>query len=201
MTIQSLAWALDQAIPGTAKLVLLGLANYADDATGEVHLDADGISRVAVVQPTSLPRYLAALERNQYLDKTETAQGRIYWLAMSRESMAPWSWSADDGPEHAESPSSPSRRDNAPVAFSRGKQVEAREAVAPPKSESTPPQIPVIEGTDAFRAWTAHDRGHGRVPPFTHVLTLKDGKVARGFYKPTMFPPRQDGIDDVEGVA
>lgn len=200
--MQSSAWAIDQPVPGTAKLVLIGLANYADDATGEVRLDVPAVSRIAVIRETSLPRYLAALERNQYLDKTETSDGRKYWLAFSRESAAPWSWSADDLPTETESQASPApARDSAPSAFSKARQVEAREKLAPPKSQSTPQQVPVIEGTDAARAWIAHDRAQGRVTPFIQWVQTKDGKNARGFYKPTLFPPRQDRIENLEGAA
>ena len=42
--IHSLAWALDQPIPGTAKLVLIGCSKDSNDGTGLVNFDPEEVA-------------------------------------------------------------------------------------------------------------------------------------------------------------
>jgi hypothetical protein len=208
VTVQSLAWALDQSVPGTAKLVLLALANRAEDDTGYVHFDAAAAARLAVIPERSLWRYLGALERNGYLDKEASTDERKYWLALDRVSSAPWSWTADDLPDEADTESAapasvvasaPRRLDSAPQNFSRDRQIETRKSAAPTAEPRT--EFPIVEGSKAHKAWCERLRAEDKLVPFTRWITLADGKPARGFYMPSLFPPRRDGIENLEGAA
>ena len=200
--IHSLAWALDQPIPGTAKLVLIGCSKDANDGTGLVNFDPEEVARVAHIAVPSLWRYLGALERNQYLDKDETLDGRRYYLVLDRETDVPWSWSVDDVQLPAEDEPAPTSRkiEKAAPRFSRAKQSEVREASTAPRDDRPPDMVGVIEGTEAFHKWVKHDRSLGRVPPFVMAIKTVSGKDARGFYKPTLFPP-QDRLENLEGAA
>ena len=204
--IHSLAWALDQPIPGTAKLVLIGCSKDANDGTGLVNFDPEEVARTAHIAVPSLARYLAALERNQYLDKDEALDGRRYYLVLDRESDAPWAWlpgesqDLDNSESDAPAPSRPRRAEKAPPRFSRAKQSEVREASTAPRDDRPPDLVGVIEGTEAFHKWVKHDRSLGRVPPFVMAIKTVAGKDARGFYKPSLFPP-QDRLDNLEGAA
>jgi hypothetical protein len=208
MTIQSLAWAFDQNVPGNAKLVLLALANRADHHTGKVDFDASAIAAESSVSARSLPRYLGALRRNEYIAEEQIKQGdggKFYWLLFSREIAMPWSWGAEgadaaekDAGVEFESTVSPPRK------FSREKQNEQRKIAATPTQPIRPPEqnYAVIEGTDAYHAWVNHYRNVLRKPPpFVMWVTMKSGKQARGFYAPSLYPPRQERIDQIEGAA
>jgi hypothetical protein len=207
MTIQAYAWAMDQPVPGNAFRVLLALANHTDHTTGQVHFDATTISVEALIQAPSLPRYLSALERNGYLSKDElkSPEGdrRDYWLVLDRDSAQPWSWSAqdassdDDGDaqdvEQTDSDVPRPKRSTTsatPKAFRRARQVEVRNELK--AAEPVPPagQFPVIEGSRNFFAWNDHYRRVGRIPPFVMAI-VANGKPARGYYAPSMFPPAE----------
>lgn len=195
MTIQALAWALDQPIPGNAKLALLALANHADHTTGYVHFDLPTISREASIQERSLWRYFGALERNGYLTrdvrKSRGTEVRELRLALDRDPSIGWTWGAQDGePEGAEPPAAPEPRapSTAPVGF------RPREAPTPPAPETQ--GIPVLEGSKAAEMWLRYLRDRRKTAPFVMSMII-DGKERRGFYMPTLFPPD----DNIEGAA
>lgn len=206
MTIQALAWATDQRVPGTAGLVLRALANRADHLTGHVEFDASAIAEEAVIREPSLWRYLGALERNGFLAKDDHngAGKRDYWLQLDRDPSRPFAWAAGDGEtgdDQVEASTQPIQgaAPTAPRSFRRDRQDKAREvATAPPPGK--PDLVAVLDGSDAARAWIAHDRARGRVPPFTQAVITADGQTRRGFYKPTLFPPRGQ-VEGMEGVG
>lgn len=210
MTIQALAWATDQQVPSTAALVLRALANHADHTNGFVHFDASTIAAEASINVASLWRYLGALERNGYLQKDErkSADGdrRDYWLILDRDSSLPWSWSAQDSQDDTSADDEPggveaadsyfprpaaSAPSSAPKAFRRDRQVASREQIK--AAEPLPPDgmKPIIQGSRAFDAWNNHYRNVLRRPPPFIMSIIADGKPARGFYEPTLFPPAE----------
>lgn len=209
MTIQSVAWAIEQQVPGNAGRVLIALANHSDHSTGHVDFDPPTIAREAAMQVASLWRYLGALERNGFLAKDERKPGdtdkREYWLILDRDPAVPWSWSAQDGSEraddaHAAEPTGPATaRSYAPAGFSRDRQAEGRKAATALPPDRPPGHVPVIEGSKAFNAWCAHLRARKQLTPFVRAI-LVDDKWCRGFYMPTLFPPAEQ-IDDIEGAA
>lgn len=210
MTIQSLAWSLDQPIPGTAKLVLIALANRADHTTGHCSFDAHDTATESQISEASLWRYIGALERNGYLAQDKKRDGRDIWLQMDREDISPWSWAAEDqnredGEGDAESASPAPRKvragGGAVPAFSRDRQAEARESANAPPPGRPIDQIAIIEGSKAHDAWCRHLRDQHKVPPYVRWIILADGRQAKGFYMPSLFPPRTDGIENLEGAA
>jgi hypothetical protein len=95
MSIQAVAWALGQKIPGTNKLVLIALANYADEETGHCWPSVEKIAHQASCSPRSVHSYIGALRRNGFLDvrSGRSKAGRVrtndYWLLMDRPRV-PW---------------------------------------------------------------------------------------------------------------
>lgn len=196
MSVQALAWAIEQPLPGEAKLVLMALANHADHTTGECRFNPSIIAREASVPETSLPRYIGALRRNGYVARDDKGKERHYWLQFARDMTIDWSWQAAE-PEGDEEGPNARAPDIAPIAFQPTRQVEQREkAVAPPPGQP-PGQVPVIEGSRAFEAWHLYYRRQRRLTPFSRYIIV-DGKTRRGFYMPTLFPPSEvveDGIN------
>jgi hypothetical protein len=201
MTIQALAWAIEQPLPGPSKLVLMALSNHADHTNGFVHFDASTISREASIEARSLWRYLGALERNGYLAKDQHKAGdtgkREYWLVLDRDPALAWSWSAQDGADDPLATSSASSAPSeAPRSFRRAEQDKAREVAAPQPN----PGVPIIENSKAYHAWCGHLRDRKQVTPFIQAIQV-DGKWLRGFYMPTLFPPREQQIENLDGAA
>lgn len=212
MTTQSVAWAIEQQLPGTAKLVLMALANSADHTNGYCHFDVSMVAHEASVQANSLWRYLGALERNGYVtrDDVKTANGerRDYWLCFDRDPALKWAWTATDtrdaddvdgsiGPEQGSSRPAPSRVSDVPTGFAKTQQDTARGELKPAESAAAVDRVPVLEGSKAFTEWCDTYRSRGLVPPFVHTIIV-DGKERRGFYRPTLFPVR---VESIEGAA
>lgn len=100
MSIQAVAWALDQEIPARPKLVLVAVANHADHTNGYCWLKASTIAREASCGQRSVWRYLGALIRNGYVRKEKkiSDDGRQrandYWIMFGRPQKV-WSWGGD----------------------------------------------------------------------------------------------------------
>lgn len=212
MTVQAYSWAIEQRLPGPAKLVLIALANHADHTDGHVHYEPPTIAHEASVREHSLPRYLGALERNGYLAKSGDSDKREYWLQMDRDPSLEWAWSASDisGDVEAanDSNDSAAERDvsrgpslapsETPSGFSRARQLEKLKAASPPKPDPGAGQVPVIEGSDAFRQWCDRLREQRKIIPYVRNIILADGSERRGFYMPTLFPPAEQKIEPIE---
>jgi hypothetical protein len=68
MSIKAINWALELPIPPTPKLVLVVIADYADDR-GYAFPGADTIARRASISARTLTRVLADLETHGYLER------------------------------------------------------------------------------------------------------------------------------------
>lgn len=203
MTMQASAWAIEQPLPGEAKLVLLALANHADHTSGECRFDAATISRESSVPEASLPRYLGALRRNGYLARVDTKDGRKYWLQFDHDDARAWAWSADD-PEGDDAPAQSERRTALvggvkPSAFRPTRQAEQRDEISAAQASSAAHGVPIIENSDAFKAWCNDFRRRGQVTPFVRFINLSDGSTRRGFTMPTLFP-RADPVEKSEAA-
>ena len=197
MSAHAIAWSLDQRLPGTPKLVLIALANFANHKTGRVDFDSETIANFASIRESGLYRYLGALERNGYVrkDVRKTPQGeeRDYWLALDRDPALAWHWSAQDdegeatagGPAPESVPSGTSS-----PAFDRTKQDDERKASQAAHDDPARPvgMVGVIEGSKAFRAWCGHLRAQNKVVPYVRGIRV-NGEATRGFWMPTLFPP------------
>jgi hypothetical protein len=88
MSIQAVAWALEQYIPkAIAKLVLVSLANHADHANGRCYPRVEMIAHEASCSARSVQRYTRYLaERGFVIIEESFEDGRrrqnTYWLLM-----------------------------------------------------------------------------------------------------------------------
>lgn len=105
MSIQAVAWALEQDVPRGPKLVLVSIANHANHTDGYCWLNATTIGREASCTPRSVYNIVGALVRNGFIRKElrrgEDGKQRAndYWIVFDREEKK-WEWSADtESPE------------------------------------------------------------------------------------------------------
>ncbi len=96
MSIQATAWAIEQhEVPARPALVLQALANHASHVDGRCWPSIDTIAREARCSRRAVFGYLAALERNGYVEivRTRKKSGRQgvnnYYLLFNRDP-APW---------------------------------------------------------------------------------------------------------------
>ena len=112
MSIQAVAWALEQDLPARPKLVLVSIANHADHTNGYCWLKAETIAAEAACTPRSVYRFIGGLARNGYLRKSPRKghdgkqRANDYWLLLDRPD-ADWDWGkeADDEEVAAEADS------------------------------------------------------------------------------------------------
>lgn len=193
MSIQAVAWAWEQAVPGNAKLVLLALANHADHVSGRCRFEPEAVARQASIKPTSLWRYLGALERNGFLVR-ETAKGpdgeeRDFWLKFDR-AIAAWDWGAEraDGDDAAVPASAPPGVSGPPRGFRPDTQASERSAARTQAESSTGPVF-VVEESRAWNAWRDYRRAQGKPMPSPYWSMGGNGRRAPGYHFPTLFPP------------
>jgi len=99
VSIQAVAWALEQDLPARPKLVLVSIANHADHTNGYCWLKAETIAAEAACTVRSVYRFVGGLRRNGYLRRAprKGADGKQrandYWLLFDRAE-APWDWGA-----------------------------------------------------------------------------------------------------------
>lgn len=74
MSSEALSWALEQPLGGAKKIVLLGIANHADRFGRNAWPSVDTLAMYAHVDPRSVTRAIAALEREGYVQR-EIGQG------------------------------------------------------------------------------------------------------------------------------
>src|SRR5262252_3712468 len=97
VSIQAVAWALEQQIPAGPKLVLVALANHADHSTGLCWPSVTLIAHEASCSPRAVYRFVADLSRNGFVmvEKKRGKDGKQrsnnYWLLLDR---LPLAWSA-----------------------------------------------------------------------------------------------------------
>jgi hypothetical protein len=98
MSIQAVAWVLSQKgedLPGTARLVMIALANHADHTSGHCWPSIETIANEAGCAERTASRYLGALRRNGWIDvrSTQRASGKFrsndYWILFDHKP-APW---------------------------------------------------------------------------------------------------------------
>lgn len=100
MSIQAVAWALDQDLPARPKLVLVSIANHANHTDGYCWLKAETIAAEASCSPRAVFNFVGDLIRNGYLRKAprRATDGRQrandYWIMFARE---PVKWIKDRG--------------------------------------------------------------------------------------------------------
>lgn len=105
MSIQAVAWALDQDLPARPKLVLVSIANHANHVDGYCWLRLDTIAAEASCSRRAVFNFIGDLVRNGYVRKAQrrAEDGRQrandYWILLNRE---PADWITVAKPEAAE---------------------------------------------------------------------------------------------------
>jgi hypothetical protein len=95
MSIQAVAWALEQALPPRAKLILISLANHADHVDGYCWLRAETIAREGACDVRSVPRFIKGLIEHGYVRRQARhgddgrQRASDYWLLFN-ENKIPW---------------------------------------------------------------------------------------------------------------
>lgn len=189
MTIASLSWAVDQPIPETSKLVLIGISYFADDETGLVDIAGRSarIANIAQIEEKALPNYLGALRRNRYLARTPKGD----FLLMDWDAPRIWDWHAPEPQEEADSaPSARPVSSAAPARFQKARQAEIIGQAKPPKQDG----YAIFEGSkadDAFRAYYRAKRE--KFPQFPRKLMPNSGGVMGWAYvMPVPWPAKEE---------
>lgn len=95
MSIQAVAWALEQDLPARPKLVLVSIANHANHIDGYCWLKAETIAAEASCSRRGVFNFVGDLIRNGYVRKSlrrgEDGKQRAndYWIVLDRPD-APW---------------------------------------------------------------------------------------------------------------
>lgn len=90
MSIQAVAWALEQDLPARPKLVLVSIANHADHRTGYCWLKAETIAGEAACTPRAVYNFVGDLIRNGFIRKALRKGGdgkqraTDYWILFER---------------------------------------------------------------------------------------------------------------------
>jgi hypothetical protein len=93
-----MAWAFGQKVPPLTKIVLLSLANHADNRTGRCFPSIAQIADETTMGERSVVRHLGALVRNGYIlrERSHDAGGHrranTYFLVLDRISNEEWTW-------------------------------------------------------------------------------------------------------------
>ena len=109
MSIQAVAWALEQQIPARPKLVLIALANHANHTDGLCWPAVDLIAHEGGCSRRAVFGYIAALERNRYVEvqRMRGNGGRVrsnnYFLRFDRKP-GPWVYLAGEKAEEEPPP-------------------------------------------------------------------------------------------------
>lgn len=233
MSIQAVAWVLSQPgedLPGTARLVMISLANHADHKSGHCWPSYETIAKEAGCHERTVGRYLGALRRNGFIDLRQTVRkdGKFrsndYWILFDRK---PGQWryydrepaSSDDENtvadlpqdnladgqiettlhEESDGPSATGVRPHielepsvsepsAPVGFDAQARADEQAKLQAAEEARRRKRLPVIEGSDPWNSWVRH--GHPRT--LVGIIEL-NGKRHRGWYFPTLYPPKATG--------
>lgn len=144
MSIQAVAWALEQDLPARPKLVLVAIANHANHIDGYCWLKAETIAREAACTPRSIYNFVGALIRNGFIRKSlrrgEDGKQRAtdYWILFDREERP---WAQDAHLESNEADPDPSEIDTEEdLGTTSG---EPPESGATGETETPPPRQPV----------------------------------------------------------
>lgn len=108
MSIQAVAWALDQKLPARPKLVLVSIANHANHTDGYCWLRIDTIAAEASCSERAVFNFLGALVRNGFVRKAQRRaddgrqRANDYWILLDRDPDRDWIKDAVGEPDEAE---------------------------------------------------------------------------------------------------
>src|SRR5690349_3688223 len=102
MSIQAVAWALDQDLPARPKLVLVSIANHANHTDGYCWLKVETIAAEASCSERAVYNFIGDLIRNGFIRKAprkgEDGKQRAndYWILINRPAAEWLKVGADD---------------------------------------------------------------------------------------------------------
>lgn len=203
MSIQAVAWALEQDLPARPKLVLVALCNHANNVDGYCWLKAETIAREASCSPRGVYNFVGALIRNGFIRKAlrkgddGKQRSTDYWILLDRAD-APWVFEADaeadatDGEaleiEGAEASSTISGEPHAPGADGENTEPDA------PGADGNPVEKP--PGADGPVASACHRKRiaePSKTNPKASSAGVRVRDVALRAYRPP--PPQPLGAD------
>jgi hypothetical protein len=132
MSIQAVAWALEQRIPAGPKLVLVALANHADHTSGLCWPSVALIAHEASCSPRAVYRFVADLTRNGYVSvqkkrgKDGKQRSNNYWLTFDRLPL-PWAAVPPTSPQDADE----SNAEDQEIASSDSHEDEPGDSLSP----------------------------------------------------------------------
>ncbi len=150
MSIQAVAWALEQQIPAGPKLVLVALANHADHSSGLCWPSVTLIAHEASCSPRAVYRFVADLTRNGFVSvekkrgKDGKQRSNNYWILFDR---LPLDWSAVP-PSHAQDAEESNTADQ-DVAGSTVQEDEPSDSQSP--GEIRPAEVPEMSMTPGVK--------------------------------------------------
>ncbi|MBN8958567.1 MAG: helix-turn-helix domain-containing protein [Rhizobiales bacterium] len=183
MSIQAVAWALEQDMPARPKLVLVSIANHADHRTGYCWLKAETIADEASCSPRGVFNFVGDLIRNGYIRKSPRKgddgkqRANDYWIVFDRAAQE-WNAARADVEEPEET-----------------EETSAAEVVddAAPDATSSEPHAPRAcgesEPENARRAYGPHASTCSRIDIAEPSKTKPNEKDARA--NPFAGPPRR----------
>lgn len=173
MSIQAVAWALEQDLPARAKLVLVSIANHADHTTGYCWLKAETIAREAACTPRSVYNYVGGLVRNGFIRKAlrkgddGKQRANDYWILFGRI-QNPWDWGAHPDENVGDGEASESEPS----------ETEAQDVVPPSEGNSPGETAQPSERDDSRQEATTHELSPGpRESAFTRLESAQPSKT------------------------
>ena len=200
MSIQAVAWALDQeGIPAGPKLVLVSVANHASHVDGYCWLHANTIAREASCTPRSVYSFVGALIRNGFirkqLRKGEDGKQRAtdYWIVFEREKK---DWESGKRPE----PSEPDDEAQEDGSSGGGPQdvVAPHEGISDGENEQPDEQNPVDKQSFSYGPSEADFR-RKKIEEPSKTNPKKDARE-REPYRPRHYAP-PPAAPDVQGAV
>lgn len=205
MSIQAVAWALDQDLPARPKLVLVSIANHANHTDGYCWLKAETIAAEAACSPRAVFNFVGDLIRNGFIRKAPRKgddgkqRANDYWILFNRPE-ADWVSDRTAVEQDAEAES------------------EGGDASAQPEGEAqdvASPDAPRACGSDVENpAANPVEMSPGAVGPHAPACSRSESaepsktnpenararaSVPRGYRPPPVAPPKPQGSTTVDG--
>jgi hypothetical protein len=206
MSIQAVAWALEQDLPARPKLVLVSIANHANHKDGYCWLRIDTIAEEASCSPRGVFNFIGDLVRNGYIRKAprkgEDGKQRAndYWILLDRE---PADWVSDRSAAGDEDAAEASADDAAEPQDVVEPHAPGAVGETGDKAVENPPRHPVEK---PVRAVGPHAPACSRIdseePSKTKPKITPIGeRPPRGYARPPAVPPPAQGSTTSDGSS
>lgn len=182
MSIQAVAWALDQKLPARPKLVLVSIANHANHTDGYCWLKVDTIGAEASCSPRAVHNFIGALIRNGFIRKAQRRgddgkqRANDYWILLDRDPDLKWITEVESEPEEPEI-------DMPPEHTETQDDVDGMHAVHPAETSPEPVEKPARAVGPSAPACSHIDSAEpSKIKP-------EEGERAKTPYRPRAYAP------------